>query len=106
MMQLDDALFSPVALERHRRTFALFARKQLERQSVRIGDAMRYVDVVRDVVNMLPVYWIAAVLKLPAADNDATQDQADSAQEYHPERYFQGFANLAEYAAVWPLQSE
>lgn len=91
---LEQVLFTPDALEAHRLSFLRFTDAQLHHQSLSIGGSKRYVDIVRDVVNMVPIFWIAAMIR-----PDATEAH-DEGKHYRPDRYFQGFADLADYVYV------
>ena len=51
---------SDQALEMHRQSFARFADAQIRQES--LGGDVKYLDAVRDVINMVPIYWIAALV--------------------------------------------
>lgn len=55
-------MFDKASMEKHRQSFARFADAQIRKAS--LGSSVKYVDIVRDVINMVPVYWIAAVVSL------------------------------------------
>ncbi|KZT06596.1 heme peroxidase [Laetiporus sulphureus 93-53] len=57
---VHKALYEPGALERHAASFGKITRSLIVAKSVVHANlAMRYVNVVKDVVNLIPVYWIA-----------------------------------------------
>lgn len=89
--ELERLLFSAEALKNHRSSFARFTDVQIREQSIAVGTGTRYVDIVRDVINMVPVFWVAAIIQ-PSAPQ-----AHDGGKHYHPEKYFQGFADLADY---------
>ena len=53
-------MLSDQALAMHQQSFARFADAQIRKES--LGGNVKTLDVVRDVINMVPVYWIAALV--------------------------------------------
>ncbi|EPQ51552.1 heme peroxidase [Gloeophyllum trabeum ATCC 11539] len=64
---VDEALFANEQLEQWGTSFAKLTRSLIESKSVNhIGSTKKYVDIVKDVINLVPVHWIAnEVLGLP-----------------------------------------
>lgn len=59
-LQIKSVLFSPDAIEGWSRSFREITSRLISKKSVaRAGPAPPYFDVVRDVINLAPVYWIA-----------------------------------------------
>lgn len=65
--ELERLLFSAEALENHRRSFVRYTEAQIRDQSITVGSSAQYIDIVRDVINMVPVFWVAALVSLPCA---------------------------------------
>lgn len=61
-VKLEGLLFDKASMDKHGQSFARFADAQIRKAS--LGSGVKYVDIVRDVINMVPVYWIAAVVSL------------------------------------------
>ena len=55
-------MFQKNALESHKQSFARFADAQIRKAS--LGSDVKFIDIIRDVINLVPVYWIAAVVSL------------------------------------------
>lgn len=59
---LERLLFSAETLENHRRSFMRFTDAQICHQSLALGGGARYIDIVREVINMVPIFWVAAIV--------------------------------------------
>ncbi|KIP05732.1 hypothetical protein PHLGIDRAFT_91744, partial [Phlebiopsis gigantea 11061_1 CR5-6] len=92
---LERLVLGDAALATHRQSFARFADAQIRKES--LGGEVKYVDVVRDVINMVPVYWIAALIKPRVQERDLEHHHH---RGYHPEKYFEAFADLADYVYI------
>ena len=52
--------FSDERIEQWAQSFKAITEYLIQSKSIdRVGNNTRYVDVVRDVINLVPVYWIA-----------------------------------------------
>ncbi|GJE92324.1 linoleate 10R-lipoxygenase domain-containing protein [Phanerochaete sordida] len=92
--ELERVLFGAPALEGHRASFVRFTGAQLRHQSLALGAGKRYVDVVRDIVNMVPIFWVATIIRPHAPEAH------DEGKHYRPDKYFQSFADLADYVYI------
>jgi len=90
---VDRALFGERQLAAWGASFAALTRSLVESKSIRhVGSTKRYVDVVKDVINLVPVYWIAnEVLGLPL------KTDANSHGSMREQTLYKRFADVADY---------
>ncbi|TFK47330.1 heme peroxidase [Heliocybe sulcata] len=89
---VDKALFSGQQVGMWAKSFGALTKSLVDAKSIKhVGSGMKYVDVVKDVVNLVPVYWIAnEVLGLPLKN---VQNPRGSMREHETYRRFADVAN-------------
>jgi linoleate 10R-lipoxygenase len=58
--QVSNVLFTDAALQKWRGSFSRMTSSLIKEKSVtHVGSTAKYVDIVKDVINLVPVHWIA-----------------------------------------------